>query len=186
MVEMLGPMFKSESWPFAACLPPTLAPLFLIYSLSLIYHIKIKMVVIKASSFIFIYFLKVLFIYSPGLLFQVPGPWGSAQVQLLQLSHRHLGSGLHHGRAVHPDTFVPRKQRGGRDLKNLSGAGNAEEGEEPSKCICITLLLYSCFHTCPTDLNFSTHHSTEVYLRTQTSDVVVFKRVSIQPGRSLV
>lgn len=171
--------------------PPTLAPLFLIYSSSLIYHIKIKMVVIKASSlrashFIFRFFLKALFIYSPGLLFQVPGPWGSAQVQLLQLSHRHLGSGLHHGRAVHPDTFVPRKQRGGRDLKNLSGAGNAEEGEEPSKYICITLLLYSCFHTCPTHLNFSTHHSMDAYLRTQTSDVVVFKRVSIQPGSSLV
>lgn len=67
--------------------------------------------------------------YPPVLLWQVPSPRGPAEVDLLQLTHRHLGRGMHHGGALHPQTPVPWQQRGGRDLQDLSGAGNAEEGE---------------------------------------------------------
>lgn len=63
------------------------------------------------------------------MLCQVQSSRGSAEVQLVQLAHRHLGSGMHHGRAVHTQTSVPRKQRGGRDLQDLPGVGDAEEGE---------------------------------------------------------
>lgn len=63
------------------------------------------------------------------LFWQVPSSRGSAKVKLLQLAHRHLGRGMHHGGALHTQTPVPRQQRGGRDLQDLSGAGNPEEGE---------------------------------------------------------
>lgn len=36
---------------------------------------------------------------------------------------------MHHGGALHAQAAVPWQQRGGRDLQDLSGAGNAEEGE---------------------------------------------------------
>lgn len=65
----------------------------------------------------------------PVLLWQVQSPRSSAEVELLQLTHRHLGCGMHHGRALHARTPVPWQQRGGRDLQDLSGAGNAEAGE---------------------------------------------------------
>ena len=69
------------------------------------------------------------------MLRQVPSPRGSAQIQLLQFAHRHLGRGMHHGGALHHQTPVPWQQRGGRDLQNLSGAGNAEEGESTDQVL---------------------------------------------------
>lgn len=91
---MLGSQFSSlvephgrdagthvQVWVMALCClsPPTLAPLFLIYSSPLIYHIKIKIVVIKASSlrgshFIFIFFKKPSLYIPLGCYFRYRAP----------------------------------------------------------------------------------------------------------------
>lgn len=65
-----------------------------------------------------------------SLVLQVPGPRGAPALHQLQLPHRHLGRGLHHGRSVHPPATLPWGQRDRHDLQNLPSAGDSEKGND--------------------------------------------------------
>lgn len=61
------------------------------------------------------------------VLDQVPSPRGAPQIHILQFSHRPVGSWLHHGWALHPQTTFPRLKRSGHHFQDLPSIGNTKK-----------------------------------------------------------
>lgn len=152
-----------QVWLMALCClsPPTLSPLFLIYSSPLIYHIKVKMKAIKASSlrgspdFIFI-FLKKPSLYIPlGCNFRYRAP----EVLLRSNSYSSpidiwaMGCIMAELYTLTP--LFPGNSEVDQILKICQVLGTLKKVGNHQNTSVLLLLLYSCFHTCPTDLNFS-------------------------------